>query len=316
MNRISFIVVGKNQEKTIYECLKSVYVTIKENNLKDYEVIFVDSDSKDRTVEIIKAHFPNVKLVYLKGRLNVGIAKNNGAARATGEVYFFIDGDITLDHKFISHVYEDEKGLKYDIVSGELEEILYNDNWEKIGYIENRFEGMKELGGIFLIRADIFKSVSGFKEYMKLDEDAELQIRLAEKGFFLCRLTHKIATHHTIFYFSLKRSLRRLICGDLLYLGAFYRDNLFNKFCLKKFFGMQKFTLSLLLFSFLSVLIHPAFLLFYPAVIIYKYYSSHSSKCSVFEYFLGRIAIDISLVIGFILFYPRLKKVNYTVRFE
>lgn len=316
MNKISFIVVGKNQEKTIYDCLKSIYVTIAENKLKDYEVIFVDSDSKDRTVEIIKSQFPDVSLVYLKGSLSTGIAKNNGAARATGNIYFFIDGDITLDQKFISHVYDHKKGLKYDLVSGELEEILYNDNWQKIGYVKNRFEGMKELGGIFLIKADIFKSVFGFKEYMKLDEDAELQIRLAEKGYFLCRLTYRIATHHTIFYFSIKRSLRRLFGGDLLYLGAFYRDNLFNKYCLKKFFQMQKFTIALILFSLLAVFMHPVVFLIYPAVIIYKYYSSHRSKCSVLEYIMGRMSIDISLIIGFILFYPKLRKVNYTVSAE
>lgn len=313
MNRISFIVVGKNQEKTICDCLKSIYVTIAVNKLKDYEVIFVDSDSKDRTVEIIKSQFSDVRLVYLKGRLSTGIAKNNGAARATGDIYFFIDGDITLDHRFISHVYDHEEGLKYDLVSGELEEILYNDKWERIGYIENRFEGMKELGGIFLIKADIFKSIFGFKEYMKLDEDAELQIMLAEKGYSLNRLAYRIATHHTIFYFSLKRSFRRFFGGDLLYLGAFYRENMFSKYCLKKFFQMQKFTIVLILCSFLSVFIHPVILLIYPAVIIYKYYTSHRSKCSVLEYVLGRIATDFSLVVGFILFYPKLRKVNYTV---
>lgn len=322
MKKISFIIVGKNQERTIYDCLNSVYIAIEENKLTGYEIIYVDSNSKDRTVEIIRAHFHDVKLVHIKGRMNVAVAKNAGARKATGEVYFFIDGDTTLDKDFISLVYDDKKGLKYELVSGELEEILYNDNWQKIGYIKNRFKisddekAQQELGGIFLIKAHIFNSLSGFKEYMKLSEDADLQVRLAEKGFFLRRIHHRIATHHTIFYFSIDRLIEKLFSGDFFYLGVFYRENFTNKYCFEKLLDMQKFTLSLILLIFLSMLIHPIVLLIYPVLIIGKYYLSNRNKCSVFEYILGIIAMDISLLLGFMIFYPKMKEIDYNIYME
>ena len=167
------------------------------------------------------------------------------------------------------------------------------------------------MGGIFLINAAVFKSVAGFKEHMKLNEDADLQVRLAEKGFFLHRVGHRIATHHTIFYFSIKRSIKRLLSGDLLYLGVFYRENLTNRYSLKKLLDMQKFTFALILSGFLSLLINPAVLLAYPALIMIRHHLSHRGKCSVLEYVLGIVFMDICLLLGFLLFYPKIKKVHY-----
>lgn len=318
MDKISFIIIGKNQERTIYNCIYSVYANIRVNNLTKYEVLFVDSDSTDKTLDIIKDNFPEVIIVKLKGRLNVAIAKNNGAARSTGNILFFIDGDITLDEKFIGCVLDENRNLKYQLVSGRLEEILYNNRWEEIGFVKDRFtttvgKGSMELGGIFLIKADLFKSVSGFNEHMKLDEDADLQLRLASKGVLVERIPDRIGIHNTIYYFSYKRLFKKISKGDFLYAGALYRHNLGNRACLRKFAYMQKFTALLITLTAASLLLSPFILLCYPIAILLKYLTTKNKKCSLFEYFLGRLATDLCCIVGFIIFYPGLKKVNYKV---
>ncbi len=319
MDKISFVVIGKNQEKTIYNCIYSVYETIRVNNLTQYEVIFVDSDSTDQTLDIIKDNFPEVIIVKLKGRLNVAIAKNNGAARATGNILFFIDGDITLDEKFIGCVLDENRNLKYQLVSGRLEEILYNNRWEEIGFVKDRFvkvsagKGLMELGGIFLVKAELFNSVSGFNEHMKLDEDADLQLRLASKGVLVERIPDRIGIHNTIYYFSYKRLFKKISKGDFLYIGALYRHNLGNRACLQKFAYMQKFTALLIALTAASILLSPFILLGYPTAILLKYLVTGNKKCSALEYFAGRLATDLCCILGFIIFYPGLKKVNYEV---
>lgn len=311
MTKISFIVIGQNQERTIRNCLGSVYTAIEESRLTHFEVIFVDSASKDNTVAIIEENFPAVILVKLTGKLNVAIAKNAGAKKAVGEIYYFIDGDITLDRDFIPQVYDFETGLHYDIVTGRLEEILYNHNWEAVGFVKDRFQGQGELGGIFLVKSEIFKAVNGFKEYMKLDEDADLQVRMAAKGNYLCRISHRIAIHHTVFYFTYQRSLKRLFNGDLFYLGVFYRENLLNRYCFKKLYKMQKTTFLLVLLILLAFAVNPAIVLCYPVLIMIKYYLSALKKCSALEYLFGKLAMDICLPIGFLLFYPKMRRLHY-----
>ena len=63
MNKISVIIITKDEEKNILDCLKSV-------DWAD-EIIVVDSESTDRTVELqnsslIKSSFENGKVTFLK----------------------------------------------------------------------------------------------------------------------------------------------------------------------------------------------------------------------------------------------------------
>jgi glycosyltransferase involved in cell wall biosynthesis len=316
MDKVSFIIIGRNQERTIYDCINSVYASVRENNLTCFEVIFVDSDSTDKTLEIIKEHFPEVILVGLKGNMSIAIAKNTGARIATGSVLFFIDGDITLDEKFIGQVLDEKKCLKYQLVSGKLEEILYNERWENVGFVKDRFGARTqsvELGGVFVIKTELFNLVSGFNEHMRVDEDADLQVRLAARNVTVERLPCRMATHNTVYYFSSKRLFKRLLKGDLLYLGAFYRQHIFDMTCISKFFAMQKFTIIFVISILLSIFANPFIILMYPVFILVKYLLSGTRKCSLPEYFLGRLLTDICLILGFTAFYPNLKKTSYEV---
>ena len=56
--KISIIIRTKNEERWILKCLEQ----IKRQTLKDYEVILVDNNSTDKTVE--KAHLAGVKKIF------------------------------------------------------------------------------------------------------------------------------------------------------------------------------------------------------------------------------------------------------------
>lgn len=76
---ISIIVRTKNEERWITQCLKRIKV----QTLQDYEIILVDNDSVDKTVEKALHLCPDIKLVkidnYLPGlALNVGIRASKG----------------------------------------------------------------------------------------------------------------------------------------------------------------------------------------------------------------------------------------------
>ena len=49
-NKVSFIIVNWNGQETIAECLDSVI----SQTYKNYEIIFIDNHSTDKSLEIVK----------------------------------------------------------------------------------------------------------------------------------------------------------------------------------------------------------------------------------------------------------------------
>ena len=84
---ISVIVCAKNAESTIEECLTSV----QRNN--PAEIIVVDGNSTDRTIEIAKRY---TERVYFDGGKGFNYAQQLGVEQATQEYIAYVDGDIVL----------------------------------------------------------------------------------------------------------------------------------------------------------------------------------------------------------------------------
>jgi glycosyltransferase involved in cell wall biosynthesis len=95
---ISVIIPALNEENYIGTLLES----LKAQTFKDFEVIVVDGNSKDRTRDIAKKY---AKVVVEK-RPNMGLAKNTGAKLAKGEIIFFTDADSKLSKNLLKTYYE------------------------------------------------------------------------------------------------------------------------------------------------------------------------------------------------------------------
>ncbi|WP_208560401.1 glycosyltransferase [Marinilactibacillus kalidii] len=96
---LSVIIPVRNEEKNIPHLLDS----LKKQTLQPKEIIVVDDDSTDRTVEIL-SHYP-VKIKHRDNNVDdttlVGktVACYRGAKEATGDWLIFIDADTTFDHE-------------------------------------------------------------------------------------------------------------------------------------------------------------------------------------------------------------------------
>jgi len=79
---VSIIVRTKNEDFWIGKCLNEIF----NQKYKNFEVILVDNNSKDKTISIVKKNFPKVKItnykskIFLPGKaLNLGIKKGKGS---------------------------------------------------------------------------------------------------------------------------------------------------------------------------------------------------------------------------------------------
>lgn len=92
--KVSIIIPVFNEENVIDNCLDS----LEKQAYKDIEIIVVDDDSTDRTIETISKY--QVRLLKQK-HLGAGLARNLGAEHALGKILVFVDADMEFDKNFI-----------------------------------------------------------------------------------------------------------------------------------------------------------------------------------------------------------------------
>ena len=126
--KVSVIIPVFNEEDVIIECLES----LGKQTYKDFEVIVIDDESTDNTVQNIKKSFTFYPLPFTllhKKHLGPGAARNLGAKHAKGEILVFVDADMTFDPDFIDKLVE-------PIIKGETKGTFskeeYISNWENI----------------------------------------------------------------------------------------------------------------------------------------------------------------------------------------
>ena len=98
---LSIIVVNYNVKHFLEQCLQSVYVSAKHISS---EVIVVDNNSVDGSVEMIKNNFPNT--IIINNKKNVGFSKaNNQAIKiAKGSIVLMLNPDTVIQEKTLKYV--------------------------------------------------------------------------------------------------------------------------------------------------------------------------------------------------------------------
>ena len=121
MHFLSCIIIAKNQVSTLIRCIDSVRTALHSSDIRNAEIIYVDSASSDGSANQVISTFGQSVAVYcLSGAMNAAIARNKGALCAKGDVFCFVDGDMEIDKEWFGHAYSDREGLRYDAVSGKL----------------------------------------------------------------------------------------------------------------------------------------------------------------------------------------------------
>lgn len=114
MPKVSIVVPVYNNEKYIDQCLQS----IKQQSLKEIEVILVDDESTDGSVKLLEdyknadSRFRLIHTTHGGG----GTARNAGLRKITGEYVIFLDGDDFFEPDLCEVLYNKAVKTKADIV--------------------------------------------------------------------------------------------------------------------------------------------------------------------------------------------------------
>ena len=110
----SIIIPSYNSETTILKCLDAL--SLQEFN-EAYEIIVVDSSS-DTTPDLIRQHYPQVKLIHFTQRTDAGTARNIGIQQAYGEILCLIDSDCLAASDWLQKIAAAHEGNNYAAVGG------------------------------------------------------------------------------------------------------------------------------------------------------------------------------------------------------
>lgn len=190
---ISFVIPCYNGSKHIVECIQSINNLILPNNLSA-QVIVVDNNSSDDSVEIVRKNFSNVLVVSEKtqGR---SPARNCGVAHAKSEIICFVDVDVTLDKAWMVEALEVmAKNPNWSIVSSNIILKAADDSWfEKWRVSGPVLDNYNSIGKIniftpclntaaCIFRKSLFLEVGGFDLSLNYFEDIDIARRIGIIG--------------------------------------------------------------------------------------------------------------------------------------
>lgn len=193
--RLSIVVIGHNEERCLKGSLNSALLI--DFPQKDFEVIFVDSNSTDNSVKI--AREMGIKTLEINGgRPTAALARNTGWKSARGKNILFLDGDTFLDPSFPKKALKVLGNEKIGVVFGHLRELhperspynrVFDLDWNpKPGFVNY-------CGGNALIKREVLEKVGGFNTHLFAGEEPEMCHRIKSLGYEILHCEDPMAKH-------------------------------------------------------------------------------------------------------------------------
>ena len=325
---VSIVVIGKNEGWRLNKCFDSILSLINHNLNFNFEVIYVDSGSKDDSIEVARK-FPFIKIFQLYGNMNAAIARNVGAIESTGDIIVFIDGDMEILPSFIGEVIKNGE-LVHDYVTGHIDDLFYTLNEVFLscksrtyfGSLPTKEQNISENGGFFIVKRSVWFMVNGMKNKYRKSQDIDFTIRLKGKGVTIVRVPFLAIKHHTIDYNDEQRMWDLFWKGDYFFAGLLFREHFFRFSFLLRTIRMNytALTIAIIITSFFFNIFLTKIAIFFFLIILtlrtIKHTITSKKQIKKIPYIIERwflqIFIDFSFWIGFLFFYPTEKRIKYT----
>ncbi len=197
--KVFIVILNYNGRDVIKRCLTSVFKV----NYPNFEVVLVDNNSTDGSLEEAKNHFS--KANFIKNEENLGFAAGNNvgirfALERMADYVLVLNNDTEADKEFLSKLVEsaesDEKigVLSPVIFRGDTKEVWFSGgaiDWPrmKVRHLskvetEDVYRSDFITGCSMLVKEEVFKKVGLFDEdFFLYWEDADFSLRAKRAGF-------------------------------------------------------------------------------------------------------------------------------------
>lgn len=198
---VSVVIVNFNGALYIEKCLDSF---VKQNRKPD-EILIVDNNSQDNSVEFIKKSFPQVNIIKSPENNGYGAALNIGIKNSKGNILILGNNDLCVDPFWLDNILKEFTEHKNCGLAAS--KVLYMDEPQKInstgmlfykdmsavnrgldeidkGQYDNREEVFGAYGVLMAFRKEVFDKIGLFDEdYFLFREEDEFMWRMRRHGW-------------------------------------------------------------------------------------------------------------------------------------
>lgn len=172
---LSFVIPALNEAHYIGATVNSIHAAMQGwDRQHGYEIIVVDDDSTDATVEIARKHRARVMRVRER---NIAAVRNAGSRTAKGKFLIFVDADTQVSQSLVR---EATQAMTKGAIWGTAVAIPAGKCpwWARLGliaynyfYVHLRKFGY---GFFFFVKKEVFQQIGGFPEKIREGEDMAL----------------------------------------------------------------------------------------------------------------------------------------------
>ncbi len=189
---LSVVVISRNEEVAIGDCLKSL---VEHTAGLEAEIILVDSASSDRTVEIANKFPVTIVRIEESPELSPSVGRYLGTLYAKGKYLFFLDGDMILIDGWLENALVQFKDENVAAVAGSLFRVYPG---EELNYShKNRYAlgNVRYLAGSGVYRRDVLERSGTFNPFVRGEEERELGYRILQTGRSILRVDVPMVYH-------------------------------------------------------------------------------------------------------------------------
>jgi len=280
---VSIVVVTKNEERHIKDCLESLMRL--EYPKEKHEIIVVDGNSTDKTREIVKEYLAKLIIDKEGGLAN---SRNIGIQAAKGDYIASTDADCVVKKDWLKILVKSIQEAPEDVVAvGGPNLIFKNDPpfAKLVGYMQETFFAsggapqsykINESKYVFsihncniLYKKNILIEEGGFDENFNVGEDAELNFRLRQKGYKFLYLPDVIVWHRR------PDNLKKFIKKMFLYGESMAKITRKHKKIVRWYAFLPTFAMFALLIA-------------YPLIKLFPF-AAYMYMCGIFIYMMGLV---------------------------
>lgn len=275
---LSMIIIGENEEIVLIKN-RIVFEELNNKYKGRIQFIYVDSNSRDNSISIVKRYPFYIQIFKITGECNAAIARNVGILHAKGKYIIFIDGDTVINLDFVDKALKELSNIRVGAITGFLDEFIYKDiNHRKLLYTRKRYYSKKKkalvFGGNFITKSTILQLVGPFDERLVRHQDIDFTFRIRKAGYDLVSLNDKFGEHYTLYFSDRKRFFSDFKIGKFksvaFILKKYYKSNfILDLFIVQRglYFRLFSFITIIVLLLIKAFKIIPLFLTFYLLVL-------------------------------------------------
>lgn len=199
---VTYMILSYNRRDDLIETIDSLLV----QDYEKIEIVVVDNNSTDGTVEMVKQKYPMVRLIASSVNTGVTGGRNIGAENSSGEIVVMIDDDSIIKDKkatqnIVQYFKEDENlgVLGFKVINYFTEQLtswhypLKGDEW-----VNKSFETCYFPGGGMAFRKSILDKMELFPDdYFYSTEEIHFAYRVIDAGYSI-KYTPKVVIWHKI----------------------------------------------------------------------------------------------------------------------